>query len=188
MTSISSVKDDDDVTASQLPLQSIRITHKKLRLSLYKKFGEYLKIKYSNNEKAIDVNEFKEFEDIINLGLIQAKKTLFSKESNLLHNGKKPRKDVWLNLGKIASKMLNCNSYPIIPSNHLSSILNMSLGIVDPRVKRGYRRTILHYCNVDELIIERCSDSRLGELDVTFFISLIPKQYLTTSSTSSFRV
>ena len=182
MTSIRS-KDDDDVAASS---QSIPITHVKLPYNLYKQIIWYMKLKYCNNDKAIDVNESKEIEYIVNLGLSQAKKLLFSKESPLLHKGKKPRKDVWLNLGKIASEMLRCYTYPIIPSSYLQLILNKSLGSVDSRVLKDYRRTVLYYCNIDEQVIEKCNDSRLGELDVAFFVSMIPKQFLTASSTSSF--
>lgn len=178
-------KNDDDVAAQQLISPTV-LTHQKMSLNLRKQFTKYLKLKYCNNEKAIDVNEQKEFEYVFNLGLVQSKNLLFTKESPLLHKGKKPRQDVWYNLGKIASEFINCNSHLVIPSNYLSKILNKSLGDRDSRVIRDYRKTVLYYCNVDEMIIDRCHDSRLGELDVTFFVSLIPKQYLTTSSTSSF--
>lgn len=183
----SNLKNDDDVVAQQL-ISSPIITHQKISLKLRKEFTNYLKLKFCNNEKAIDIYEQKEFEYLFNLGLIQAKKLLFTKESSLLHKGKKPRKDVWRNLGRIASEFLNCSSCPVIPSQYLSQILNKSLGDKDPRVIKDYRKTVLQYCNKDELIIDRCSDSRLGELDVTFFISQVPKQYLTISSTSSIGV
>ena len=181
-------KDDDDVVVTQQLISSPIITYQKISLKLRKEFTNYLKLKFCNNEKDIDVNEQKEFEYIVNLGLIQAKNLLFTKESSLLHKGKKPRKDVWRNLGRIASEFLNCSSCPIIPSQYLSQILNKSLGDKDPRVIKDYRKTVLLYCNKDELTIDRCNDSRLGELDVTFFVSQVPKQYLTTSSTSSFGV
>ena len=184
----SNLKNDDDVVVTQQLISSPIITHQKISLKLRKELTNYLKLKYCNNEKAIDVNEQKEFEYIVNLGLIQAKKLLFTKESSLLHKGKKPRKDVWRNLGRIASEFLNCSSQPIIPSQYLSQILNKSLGDKDFRVIKDYRKTVLLYCNKDELTIDRSNDSRLGELDVTFFVSQVPKQYLTTSSTSSFGV
>ena len=184
----SNLKNDDDVVVTQQLISSPIITHQKISLKLRKELTNYLKLKYCNNEKAIDIYEQKEFEYIVNLGLIQAKKHLFTKESSLLHKGKKPRKDVWRNLGRIASEFLNCNSCPVIPSQYLSQILNKSLGDKDPRVIKDYRKTVLLYCNKDELAIDRSNDSRLGELDVTFFISQVPKQYLTTSSTSSFGV
>lgn len=183
----SNLKNDNDVVAQQL-ISSDVITHQKISLNLRKEFTNYLKLKFCNNEKAIDVNEQKEFEHIFKSGLIQAKNLLFTKESSLLHKGKKPRKDVWYNLGRIASEFLNCSSYPIIQSQYLSQILNKSLGDKDFRVIKDYRKTVLLYCNKDELIIDRSNDSRLGELDVTFFVTQVPKQYLTTSSTSSFGV
>lgn len=189
------LKNDDDVAANEnnlLSLIHIPMTNKKVPITLNKQFGNYLKLKYLNNEKAININEQKEFEYVFNLGLIHAKKHLAPFDSPLLHKGKKPRKDVWVNLGRIAFEFLNCKSYPVIQSSYLAKILNKALGNKDRRVIREYRRTVLLYCNIDELTIEKCKDSRLGELDVSFFVQLIPKQYLntwgTTSSTSFFEL
>ncbi len=177
---------DDVVNGQQLTVHSNNKTYKKLSLGLNKAFSDYLKLKLNNNEEAINVNEEYEFENIVNLGLIQAKTNLFSKHSILLHKGKKPRSDVWDRLGRIAKAFLDCKTYPKIPSYGLAQLLNKALGDRDYRVIQDYRKTVLSYCNFDEQIINRCNDSRLGEIDVAFFVSQIPKQYLTTSSTSSF--
>ena len=176
-------KKDDDVAANS---QRIVMTYKKLSLELYKAFSDFLKLKFNNNVRAINANEEKEFETVFHLGLIQAKNNLFSGTSTLLHKGKNPRRDVWENLGRIAREFLNCNTYPIIPSYALGNLLNKALGNRDPRVIKDYRKTVLLYCNFNEECIDRCKDSRLGEIDVTFFVSQIPKQYIATSSTSSF--
>lgn len=179
-------KNDDDVAAQQLISPTI-LTHQKMSLNLRKQFTDYLKLKYCNNEKAIDVNEQKEFEVIVKYGLIQAQNILFSKTSTLLHKGIPPRKDVWEKLGRIATEFLNYGSYPIIPSQDLTKIINKSLGVRCLRVIKDYRKTVLLYCGKSESVIDRCADSRFGELDVSFFVIQIPAQYRITSSTSSFR-
>jgi len=173
---------DDDVAVKQ----AVIMTNKKLPLKLNKEFGEFLKLKFNKNEDAITINEQREFEIIFQLGLIESKRRLFSGESALLHKGKKPRNDVWERLGRIAKEFLNCSTYPIIPNYAFSNLLNKALGKKDLRVIRDYRKTVLLYCRIDEEIIDNCSDSRLGELDVAFFVSLIPKQFIAASSTSSF--
>lgn len=177
-------KNDDVVAAQPQIFQSF--THIQIPLQLYRKISDYLKLKYTYNQNAINLNESKEIEFIINSGLIAATTALHSNNSPLLHKEKPPRRDVWVNLGKIGMEFLNCNSYPIIPSSYLSAILNKALENMDSRVIRDYRKTVLLYCNIHEQIIDKCSDSKLGDLDVSFFIQLIPKQYLATSSTSSF--
>jgi len=181
-------ENDVDDVAQQLELSSKVISYRKLSLNLNFKINCFLKLKYCNNQKAIDVNEQQEFEAIIKYGLIHVQNILFSKTSTLLHKGKSPRKDVWKKLGRIATEFLNCTTYPMIPSYALRSLLNKAMGNKDKRIIQDYRKTVLLYCNYDEKIIDQCSDSRLGELDVAFFVLQIPKQYLTTSSTSSFGV
>lgn len=178
---LESQKDDDDVVVKQ----ELR-THTNLALNIYKQFNNYLKMKYTGNEEDITQNTDKEFDTIVNLGLIQAKESLSSNNSSLLHKERKPRKDVWEKLGRIAKVLLDCNTYPKVPGDTILQILNKVLPHGDPRVIRDYRKTVLSYCNIQEDVIERCtSDNRLGELDVSFFVELIPKQYITTSSTSS---
>jgi len=184
----SNLKNDDVVVANQKLILYTPKTHVKISLDTRRQFTDYLNLKYDKNEVAINKNEVKELDVIIRLGIIQAKKQFIYKESTLLHKEKKPRKDVWEKLGKIASEFLKCNTYPNIDSTYLPSILNTALGDKDPRVIKDYRNTVLIYCNYNDKAIERTKDSRLGTLDVVTFVSHIPKQYITTSSTSSFGV
>jgi len=181
---------DDAVTRDSLSQQSEQFSYKQVSLKNIKDFSKFLDLKYSKNEYAININEQKELDKIIRLGLIEAKRSLFSQKSSLLHKERSPRKDVWIKLGRLANEFIQCNTYPKIPSSCLSQIINKALGKVDPRVYSDYRKTILLYCNIDENIIERCSDMRLGNLDVTDFVLQIPKQYINslnyTSSSSSF--
>ena len=176
----------DDVAAKEV------VTHIKLTLGLYKQFSDYLSLKFNKNEEAINNQEQKELEYIFTLGLIEVQKNLASNTSPLLHKEKRPRADVWCNLGKIAYEFLQINTYPIIISTFLTTILNKALGNKDSRVIRDYRKTVLLYCNINELAIQRCKDSRFGELDVSMFVRLVPKQYIksdiTTTSTSSFEM
>lgn len=179
---------DDVVRQNSQQLESIPLTWIQIPITTFGKFGNYLELKFMKNEDAINKNEQKELEKIFNLGLFQARQFLFSKDSPLLHNGKSPRLDVWQKLGKIVSEFLNYETFPVIQATSLPNLLHKALGNMDKRVIREYRKTILQYCNIDEIIIEKCYDSRLGKLDVSYFVSLIPKQYITniqnTSSTS----
>ena len=177
------VNDSDLIT---IPLSIVRLS-----VTLIKIFNDYMNLKYNKNENAISTNYQNELEYTFNLGLREANRALYSNNSPLLHKEKKPRKDVWHNLGKITDELVKCNSYPIIHASYLASILNKSLGNRDKRVIQDYRKTVLSHCNITEESIEKCNNSKLGELDVAFFVSLIPKQYrnrlsLATSSTSSF--
>jgi len=176
-------KENDDVVVAR---QQTVMTHIQIPISLRKIFSDYLKLKFNRNEDAINVNEQKELESLFQLGLIQAKRSLYSKESTLLINGKKPRDDEWKRLGWIAFEFSNCNCLSKIPSSELSKFLNKALGNMCDRSIIKYRKIVLENCNFDEQTIDKCKDSRLGEIDVTFFISQIPKQYITSSSTSSF--
>jgi hypothetical protein len=177
-----------DVAKTKFVITEPALTYRKISVELNREIAEYTKLKYTNNDAAIDSCEQKEFECIIKIGLVHAKQALFSKESILLHKGKKPRNDVWQNLGKIASEFLKCNTYPTIPSNYLSAILNKALGNRDHRVVQDYRRTVLLYCNTSEELIKKSKGIQFGNLDVSLFVQLIPKKYIvmidTTSSTS----
>jgi len=162
---------NDDVVA----VKTILRTHTKLDLSIFKQFNEFLKIKYNGNEEIINQNTENEYDNIVKLGLIQARLSLSSFTSYLLHKERKPRKDVWKNLGKIAKVILD-DYNPKIHSSELSIIINKALGGRDPRVIEDYTQTITKYSTNDEF----------GELDTSLFLSLVPKEYLTTSSTSFF--
>ena len=164
-----SKENDDDVVAKTTPR-----TYTKLDLSIFKQFNDFLKIKYNGNEEIINQNTENEYDNIVKLGLIQARLSLASFTSYLLHKERKPRKDVWKNLGRIAKEILD-NYDPKIHSSELSIILNKALGDRDPRVIEDYKQTITNYSTNNEF----------GETDTSLFLSLIPKEYLTTSSTSS---
>jgi len=176
-----SQQNDDIVVALQE-----KYTYKKLQLGINKLFNEFLKLKYLNDERHIDSNEQREFDEIVQHGIWQKKKELTS-GSTLLHKGRKPRKDVWHKLGTIASVILLYSSYPIIHCLAIKNILNTALGDVDNRTYNDYRETLLNYCNKNEDEIAKKNDSKLGHLDVSGFVKQIPKQYITTSSTSSIK-
>lgn len=182
------MKNDDVVAAKANSVTCDLMTHIKIPVPTYKKFGEYVQLKYLSNEDAINKNEQNEIEYVFNIGLSQAISSLFTNDSPLLHKGKKPRRDEWERLGRIASEFLKMERYPYIASTSLQTALNKALGNMDVRTIKEYRSTVLHYCNVDELRIAR-GDTRLGLLDISFFVKLIPRQYIctleATSSTSS---
>jgi len=180
LLTVSPKENDDDVAVPE----KFR-TYKRLDFDINKQFLQYLKLKYNGNEEAINLNSEQEFDNVVRLGLIQAEQQLSSNDSILLHKERKPRKDVWESLGRIAKEFLACYTYPKIHGGNLREMLNKSLGNKDHRIIKDYRKTVLIYSNFKEDVIKRCTnDNKLGELDVSFFVSLIPKQYITSSSSS----
>jgi len=163
-------KDDDDVAVPE----KFR-TYRRLDFDINKQFLQYLKLKYNGNDEAIDQSSDKEFDHVVRLGLIHTKQKLFSKDSILLHKERKPRKDVWKKLGKIATELLKCHTYPMIPSTNIHGVLNKALGERDYRVIADYHNTVMDYSQGDSIM----------ELDVSLFVSLVPKKYITSSSSSS---
>jgi len=151
-------------------------THKSIRLNVYKDFSDIVNIKYDGNEEEINKNEDNDFDRVMYLGLIAWKKEEDGYE--IIHDGKPADKRILKKLGKIAYIFSQFDSYPKINGTALIPILNKTLGQVDKRTKRKYRKTILDYCNIDESVIERCSDTRLGDLDVSRFVKRIPMEYV----------
>jgi len=143
---------------------------------------DIVKLKYLNNEDAINKNYTKELEMIIKYGLITFRNSIYNSNSELLHKDKQPTKKVWKKLGAIASEFIKCNTYPKISGNSLTELLNKALGNMDPRPLKDYRKTVLGYCNINDIAIDSCkSNSMFGDLDVSFFVSLIPREYLNIS-------
>lgn len=180
-------KDDDVVDVTQSNSQTNPMTHIQISLDSYKQLIDFMKLKYLHNEDAVDKNLQKEIELIFKLGLICVRESLYSNDSPLLHNGEKPRGDVWKKLGNVALEFLKCSSYPKIPVNQLISILKKALKVKDKRTIKEYEQTVLIYCNISEQAIEKNDNSKSDELDVDLFVKLIPRQYVasTTSSSSS---
>lgn len=151
-------------------------THKSIRLKDYKDFSDIIKIKYDNNEEEINKNENYNFDRVVYLGLIEWKKEETGYE--IIHDGKPADKRILKKLGKIVFVFSQFDSYPKIDGINLMLILNKTLGQVDKRTKKKYRKTILDYCNFDEAVIDKCSDTRLGNLDVSRFTKRIPREYI----------
>jgi len=151
-------------------------THKSIRMKDNKDFSDILKIKYDNNDEEINKNEDSDFDRVVYLGLKEWKKQ--EKGYEIIHDGKPADKRVLKKLGKIAFTFLQFDSYPEINSTVLISVLNKTLGLADKRTKKNYRKTILDYCNVDESVINKCSDSLIGELNVRRFVKRIPMEYI----------
>ncbi len=170
-------KDDDDVAVASGSKQITELrTWKNIRLDHYKEFSDILRLKYDNNEKEINKNEEYEFDRVISLGL--AKWTKEETGYEIIHNGKPADKRVLKKLGRIALELSKLNTCPKVDASVLPVVLNKALGNMDLRSRRNYRKTVLYYCNVDEEVIDRCSDSRLGELDVSGFVRRVPRSYM----------
>jgi len=166
--------------ASTKQLVEIR-TVKHVRLDQYKEFCDILRIKYNNNEDEINKHEDYEFDRLITFGLSKYKNEETGYE--LIHKGKPADKRVLKKLGRIAFELKEVNTYPIINMTSLHVILNKALGDMDIRTMRGYRKTVLYYCNVDEDVIDKCKDIRLGEQDVSGFVRRVPSSFVTGDDT-----
>ena len=175
MTITHSIKEDAAAVASSRLTTELR-THKSIRMKDCKDFSDIIKIKYDNIEEEINKNEDSDFDRIVYLGLKEWKKE--EKGYEIIHDGKQADKRVLKKLGKIAFTFSQFDSYPKINGTTLIPGLNKTLGLVDKRTKKKYRKTILDYCNVDESVIDRCSDTRLGVLDVSRFVRRIPMEYV----------
>ena len=166
-------KDDDVAVASGFKQITELRTYKKIRRDHYKEFSDILRLKYDNNEEEINKNEEYEFDRVISLGLVKWTKEEIGYE--IIHNGKKADKRVLKKLGRIALELSKINTYPRVDASVLSVVLNKALGNMDTRTRGDYRKTVLYYCNIDEEVIDRCSDSRLGKLDVSGFVRRVPR-------------
>jgi len=169
---------DNDVVAVATGTKQITVhrTFRKIRLDHYKEFCDILRTKYHNNEVKINKLEDYEFDRVVAFGLDKWKKEETGYE--IIHKGKKADKRVLKKLGRISYELFQFSTYPKIDASLLQIVLNKALGEMDPRPKRDYRKTVLYYCNIDEQVIDRCSDTRLGELNVSGFVRRIPSSYI----------
>lgn len=155
-------------------------TFKTIRLDHYQEFSSILKIKYDNNEDEMNEQEDSEFDRVIYLGLLEWEKEETGYE--IIHKGKVADKRVLKKLGNISRELQEINTYPLIDGSSLIVIIKKALGGMDSRSMSDYRKTVLYYCNVDEYIIDRCKDSRLGELNVSGFVKRVPRSFVVGDS------
>lgn len=168
---LESQEDDDVVVANQTSIQTMTI---EIGVKTVCKFRKYLLTKYHDDEESITKNRLNEFEDVLSLGIERAKKEL---EYPILFEEKNPRKDVMVNLGKIANELLKSPEYPKIRAVTLQPIINKIMGFRDKRTKEKYLKCIQQY--IEE-------PKEFGLTDVSGFIDRLPNEFLnTTSSTSS---
>ncbi len=163
----------DDVAAAAASEQRTLVN---IKLSTYREFTDILKIKFKNQEYLIKKELDNEFDKLLFLGLKEYTKQESSFE--LIHKDKLADKRVLKKMGKIVSEIIQANTYPIIQGDAIMPLIRKAFGDADSRVLKDYRKTILHYCNLDEDIIEKCADTRLGEIDVTSFVRHVPRKYV----------
>jgi hypothetical protein len=147
-----------------------------IKLILFKEFSEILKIKYNGNEDEMNKQEEHELERIFHLGLQEWQKEETGYE--IIHEGKPADKRVLKKLGMIVKEILNLHAYPMVDGTAIPQIIKKALGNIDSRTMKDYRKTVLYYCNVDEDIIDRSRDSRLGELNVSGLVKRVPRSYV----------
>ena len=167
------IQEDDEVVANQSQ-QLLEKTSVEVSYPIYQKIENYISKKHPDS-KFLGEQKAKEIDHIFSLGIDQAEKEL---ECTILFEEKNPRKDVLVNLGKIANEFLKTSTYPKIRAVTLRPTINKIMGFRDKRTKEKYQKCIQQY--IEE-------PKEFGLTDVSGFIERIPNEYLnTTSSTSSF--
>ncbi len=165
--------DDDDVVNQKQQL-SKKKTSVDVSYLLYRKIDSYLFKKYFDTNLSYE-EKLKEIDYIFSLGLEKAERDL---GCPILFEEKKPRKDVLINLGKMAYEFLIHPQYPIIQSMVVTKTINRIMDSRDNRTKEKYKKCIIQYTK---------NSGEVGSVDISFFVERVPTQYLsTTSSTSSF--
>jgi hypothetical protein len=157
-------KDDEDVVENR-PSFTKQLD---IDYNLYLQFDDYLILKYNNDHDKIAENIQMEIQNIFKNGINVCRQQLSSSETNLLFRGRIPRKDVLQKLGKIASLMFKTEHYPYIKNLELIQILKKILEPCDERTMGHYKNCIFEHSNKDPR----------GYVDVSSFISLVPKQYM----------
>jgi len=164
-------KDDEEDVAKESQ-QLLQKTSIDVSYPIYQKINSYLFKKYPNTNLDFK-DKLKETDHIFSLGIDQAEKEV---ECPILYEEKKPRKDVLINLGKIANEFLKSPTYPEVRALTLRQILNKVLGLGDDRTIKKYERCVLQYIG---------KPKEFGLTDVSGFMERIPNEFLDTTSSSS---
>ena len=167
-------ENDDDVVVANHSKQILEEISIDVSYTVYQKMDGYLFKKHPNTKLNFK-DLLKENDYIFSLGIDQAEKEL---ENLILFEEKKPRKDVMINLGKIANELLKSPTYPKIRAVTLLPTINKVMPFGDKRTKAKYLKCIQQYLE---------EPGELSITDVSGFIDRIPNEFLnTTSSTTSF--
>jgi len=170
-------ENDDDVVVMQKQQLLQHKTSVEVSYPIYQRINNYISKKYPHSENTENWGELKakEIDYIFSLGVERAEQEL---ECSILFEEKKPRRDVLVNLGKIACVFKVNPEYPKIKSMTITKTINTILGLKDKRTREKYLKCVKQYLGrVQEF----------GIVDVSDFVNRIPRQYLdTTTSTSSF--
>ena len=166
---------DDVATHNQQLVESPKVPAQ-FTIDVYKSFSDYLELKYGEYE-IINHNRQKELDYVLSIGTENAKEKLKFERYPILFEGKKPRIDVLENLGKIACAFSADPKYPEIKSMTVTTTINKIMVLKVKRTREKYLKCVKQY-------LGRVKE--FGIVDVSDFVNRIPKQYLETSSTSSF--
>lgn len=168
-------ENDDDVVVNQKQQLLEKKTSIEVSYLLYQKIDDYLFKKYPDTNLYYK-DKLKETDYIFSLGIEKAEKEL---ECTILFEEKKPRRDVLVNLGKMAYEFSIHPQYPIIQPMVVTKTINKVMGSRVDRTKEKYKKCITQYTK---------HSGEIGSIDISLFVERIPKQYLSaTSSTSSFK-
>ena len=169
-------ENDDEVVVMQKQQLLQHKTSVEGSYPIYQRINNYISKKYPHSENTENWGELKakEIDYIFSLGVERAEQEL---ECSILFEEKKPRRDVLVNLGKIACVFKVNSEYPKIKSMAITKTINKIMGSKCNRTKEKYHNCVHQYVT---------KPGELGITDVSDFVNRIPKQYLETSSTSSF--
>lgn len=167
-------ENDDEVVVMREQQLLQQKTNIDVSYLIYQKINNYLSKKYPNTHLDFK-DKLKETDYIFSLGVERAEQEL---ECSILFEEKKPRRDVLVNLGKIACVFKENPEYPNIKSMTITKTINTILGLKDKRTREKYLKCVKQYLGrVQEF----------GIVDISDFVNRIPRQNLdTTTSTSSF--
>lgn len=104
--------------------------------STLKKFQEYCSKYYAGLEYDIIINNFIEE---------KIKEREQHHSASLLFCGRKPRRDVILNLKKILEKLSEFNNFPFLTSHSIKIAIQMTLGSADLRTQKKYYESITNF-------------------------------------------
>jgi len=123
-----------------------------INAAVYQKFNEYLDFRSDFNpefkeklrDAMLDLAVFVGVKD-----LIQDFKSTTTSSSSILVDGKRPRKDVLLNLARIADELFIEKEFPYLKNSQIKECINIVLFRADERTFNKYYDTIINYSTKD---------------------------------------
>lgn len=136
---------------------------------------EYLETRYTEDQLTLDLQVSKTNSVFLEFLQCYKRNPSTTSSTSLLFNGKKPRKDVLVKLGRIVRYFHSQDKYPTIPRIHVDEIVKIVLGDVDQRTMDKYLKCIKQYS-----LPKKNDNGFVMSYNVSNLFSLIPDQYIFT--------